>query len=128
MASLVESSEYGAINTSDTTTNGFYVIMFTSESYTLQDNTTIDGKIITAGELVVKAKYLCYVQVDSNFYCNQQPKQHVVTVPTLTIIHTKLEFNAVTYFHAIPTSAFTRTQAKIYISRQPVSLTDSDYD
>ena len=31
MASLVESGEYGAINTTDTTTNGFYVIMFTSE-------------------------------------------------------------------------------------------------
>ena len=30
MASLVESVKYGAINTTDTTTNGFYVIMFTS--------------------------------------------------------------------------------------------------
>ena len=36
MASLVESGKYGAINTTDTTTNGFYVIMFTSEYYTLQ--------------------------------------------------------------------------------------------
>ena len=30
MASLVESGKYGSINTTDTTTNGFYVIMFTS--------------------------------------------------------------------------------------------------
>ena len=37
----------------------FYVIMFTSEAYKLQDNTTIDGQIITSGELVVKAKYIC---------------------------------------------------------------------
>ena len=29
MASLVESGKYGAINKTDTTTNGFYVIMFT---------------------------------------------------------------------------------------------------
>ena len=43
--------------------------MFTSEAYTLQDNTTIDRQIITAGELVVKAKYLCSIQVDTNFYC-----------------------------------------------------------
>ena len=49
MASLVESVKYRAINTTDTGTNGFYVIIFTSEAYTLQDNTTIDGKIITAG-------------------------------------------------------------------------------
>ena len=48
-ALLVESGKYGAINTTDTTSNGFYVIMFTSESYTLHDNTTIDGQIITSG-------------------------------------------------------------------------------
>ena len=30
MSSLVESGTYGAINTTDTSTNGFYVIMFTS--------------------------------------------------------------------------------------------------
>ena len=39
MALLVESVKYSAINTTDTTTNGFYVIMFTSEVYTLKDNT-----------------------------------------------------------------------------------------
>ena len=48
-ASLVESRKYGEINTTDKATNGFYVIMFTSEAHTLQDKTTIDGKIITAG-------------------------------------------------------------------------------
>ena len=36
MASLVESGKYGAINTTDTSTNGFYFIMFTSGAYTLQ--------------------------------------------------------------------------------------------
>ena len=39
MASLVESGKYGAINTTDTSTNEFYVIMFTSGAYTLQENT-----------------------------------------------------------------------------------------
>ena len=54
MASLVESVKYGDINTTDAETNGFYVIMFTSESYTLQYNTIIDGLIITDGESVAK--------------------------------------------------------------------------
>ena len=54
MASLVESGKYGAINITDTSTNGFYVIVFISGAYKLQENTTIDGQIITAGELVVK--------------------------------------------------------------------------
>ena len=49
MASLVESVKYESINTTDTTTHRFYVIMFKSEAYPLQENTTIDEEIITAG-------------------------------------------------------------------------------
>ena len=36
MASLVESRTYGAIKTTDISTNEFYVIMFTSGANTLQ--------------------------------------------------------------------------------------------
>ena len=48
MASLVQSSNYGVIDTSDTTKHLFYVIKFISEAYTLQNNTTIDRKTISA--------------------------------------------------------------------------------
>ena len=65
--------------------------MFTSGAYTLQESTTIDGKIITDGELVVNANYLCSMQVDTNFYWNQQSKHHVITVPTRTILHYNLK-------------------------------------
>ena len=37
VASLVQSGKYGVIDTSDTTTDGFYVIQFISEAYTLQN-------------------------------------------------------------------------------------------
>ena len=104
MASLVKPGKNGAIKTTDMTTNGLYVTMFTSEAYTLQDNTTIDGKIITAGKLVVKSRYICSMQVDNNWYWNQHPQQHVITVPTHTILDPQLEVNAVTDFHAIPKS------------------------
>ena len=102
--------------------------MFTLEAYTLQEKTTIHGKIITAGELVVKAKYFCSMQIDTNWYWNQQSKHHVITVTTHTILHTKLEVNEITDFHEIPTSICSRTQEKKPISRQPICLTDSDYD
>ena len=102
--------------------------MFKTGAYTLQENTSIDGKIITAGELVVKEKYLCSMQIDTNLYWNQQLKHHVITVPTLTILHPQLEFDAITDFHAIPTSVCSITQAKKAISRQPICLTDADYD
>ena len=102
--------------------------MCTSEAYTLQDNTTIDGQIIISGKLVVKAQYLCYTQVDTNWYWNQYPQHNVITVPTHTIIHPQLEVNAVTDFHVIPKSVCTRTQAKKSTSTQPICFTDSDYD
>ena len=78
--------------------------------------------------MAVKAQYLCYMQVDTNWYWNQQPKHHVITVPTRTILHPQLEDNAVTDFHTIPKIICTSTQAKKSISRLPVFLTDSDYD
>ena len=86
--------------------------MFTSKSYTLQDNTTIYGQIITSGELVVKAQYLCYMQLDTNWYWDPYTQQHVITVPTRTILHPQLEVNTVIYFHDIPKSLCNRTQAK----------------
>ena len=49
MASLVQQGMYGAINTYDTAKNEFYVIQFISEAYMLQNNTQIDGQVISAG-------------------------------------------------------------------------------
>ena len=65
---LVQSGMYYAINTYYTTDNVLYVIQFISEAYTLQNNTTIYGQVIPSGELVFKAKYLCSMQGNTNWY------------------------------------------------------------
>ena len=44
--------------------------MFTFGAYKLQESTTIDGQIITASEWVVKEKYFCFMQIDTNWYWN----------------------------------------------------------
>ena len=67
------------------------------------------------------------MQVDTNWYWNQQPKHHVTILPTRTIPHPQLEGDAITDFHAIPTSICSRTQSQKAISRQPVCLIDADY-
>ena len=112
MASLVESGKYGAINTTETKTNVFYVIMFISEAYILQDNIKIGGYIITTGKLFVKAQYICFMQVDTNLYWNQYPQHNIITVTIRTILHPRLEVNAITHFQAIPKIVCTRTQEK----------------
>ena len=86
--------------------------MFTLGAYTIQENTTIDGQIIISGELVFNSKYFCSMQVDTNWYWNQQSKHHVITFPTRTILHPQLKGDARTYFDLIPTSICSRTQAK----------------
>ena len=66
MASLVQFDKYGAIETYDTTKNEYYVIRFISEASMLKKNTTIDGQIITMGELVAKSQYLWSMQDNTN--------------------------------------------------------------
>ena len=68
------------------------------------------------------------MKVDTNWYFNQQPQHHIITVPTHTILHPQLEVNTVTYFHAIPKIVCNRTQAKKSMSRYPKFFTDSDHD
>ena len=75
MDSFVQLGMYGAINTEDTTKNGFYVIQFLSDAYKLQNNITIDGQVISAGELFVKAQYICSMQENTNWYWRLQPLQ-----------------------------------------------------
>ena len=71
MASLVQSGMYGSINTDDNTSNGLYLIQFISEACTLKINTTIDRQVISAGELVFKAQYICSMQENTNWYWKQ---------------------------------------------------------
>ena len=102
MTSLVQPGKYGVTNTDDKRINGFYVIKFISEVYTLKNNTTIDGKIISAGELFVNAKYLCSMQENSNWYWKQQSMQHNIIFSTPTIIHTCLDVLIMTDVQDIP--------------------------
>ena len=68
------------------------------------------------------------MQLYTNCYWNQYPQQHFITVPTRTILHPQLELNTVTDFHAIPKIVCISKHAKKSISRQPLCLTDYDYD
>ena len=70
----MQSGMYGAINTDDTTSNGSYVIQFISEVY--MQKKTINGQIISSGELVVKAYFFSpckniLIGTGNNNHCNR---------------------------------------------------------
>ena len=53
MEFLVKYSNYGAMNTTDTPTLGYYVVKYVSYAYTLNEEDTRDDQISTADELFV---------------------------------------------------------------------------
>ena len=119
---------YGVINTDDTTKNGFYVIIFISEAYTLQNNTKIDGKMISSGELVVKAQYICSMQENTNWYWEKQSLQQNIMVPTRTILHPCIDVVRIKYVHDIPKTVCNRIQSKKSIQRHPIFMKYADYE
>ena len=102
MASLVKSDMYGAINTHETTTSGFYVIQLISEAYTLHNIAQIYGQVISSGELVFKAQYICSMQENANWYYKQQSLKQTIMVPTRTIIHQRLYVEIIRCVQDIP--------------------------
>ena len=76
--------------------NIYYVIKFMPEPYPLQEETTCDGKIITACELVVKYQYMNCMQDNINWYLVQSPQHNYIIVPTHTIVHPCLDLTTVT--------------------------------
>ena len=75
---------------------GYYVIKIIYEDYTLQEETTCDGQISTAGELVVKSKYMNYMQDNKKLYWEKLPQQNNTIVPTRKIVHPCLDVMTVT--------------------------------
>ena len=85
---MAKTGKYGEINTTDTNTMGYCVIKLFSESYTLQEYTTCDGQIVTAGELVVKVQHMKCMKDNTEWYWGKTQQQKKIIVPTHTIVHT----------------------------------------
>ena len=68
---LVQTGQYYSINTTNTGTMGYYVIKFMSEPYILQEETMYNGKISTAGEIVIKYQYINCMQYNTRLYWEQ---------------------------------------------------------
>ena len=78
----------------------------------LQNNTTIDGQVIYAGEVVVKAKYLCSMQENINLYWEQHPLQQTIIFTTCTIIHPRLDVMIIGYVQYTPKIICSRNHKK----------------
>ena len=65
------------------------------------------------------------MQENTNWYWEQKKYQQFIIIPTKTIVHTCLDVVSVQYVHGIPRSIRNRNQAKQYLQRHHLRLTDS---
>ena len=93
-------------------THIFYVIQYLPYEYTLKNNTTIDGQVISAGELVLKSQYIWSMKENTNWCWKQQPLEQTIIVPTRTILHPHPDVITIRYLQDIPKNICDRTQAK----------------
>ena len=64
MSRIVQNGTYGAINTTDPTTIGYYVVNLSSEPYTLEYDNRFDKQVVKADELIVKSEYIIIINAN----------------------------------------------------------------
>ena len=71
---IIMEVKYGAIDTYDSSYHGYYIIKFSSSTYTLQADLCIDRQIISSSEMVCEGTYLLPVNINSHYYILQITK------------------------------------------------------
>ena len=54
---IIIEGNYGDIDSNYSTCHGYYIIIFSPSSYTLKSDLSIDGQVISSGEMVFEGTY-----------------------------------------------------------------------
>ena len=60
---IIAEGNYGAIGADDTRWNGYYIIRFSLSPYTLQEEFSIDGQVISSSEMVCEGNVFQYISI-----------------------------------------------------------------
>ena len=71
---VVMEGKYGVIGTDDFSCSGYYIIKFYLSPYTLQAYLSIDGQVISSGEMLCEGTYLSPININSHYYDLQRTK------------------------------------------------------
>ena len=72
MSLIIMEGKYGAMDSDDYSCHGYYNINFSSSTYTLQADLSIDGQVISSGEIVREGTYFFPININSNDYVLQK--------------------------------------------------------
>eukprot|EP00957_Ditylum_brightwellii_P070261 5337625-Ditylum_brightwellii.AAC.1 len=59
---MVNENNFGTVNTNDPKAEVFYIVIFTSLPYTLQENIVAENDLVKEGSLVCEAEYMSPAQ------------------------------------------------------------------
>jgi len=104
MAELIEDGKYGAFSTLDEDADGYYVVVWTSEPYTLQEDIDSDehGWKIKAGELVCDAEFHNKVPGASLWYTPTQGEERKVVVRVQQVVAADLKVEGISATNKLP--------------------------
>ena len=68
MPFIIIEEKYGAIDANDSACHGYYIIRFSSSTYTLLEDLSIDGQVISLGEMVFKGTYYFPININYHYY------------------------------------------------------------
>ena len=74
---IITRGNYGAIDSDDYSCHGYYIIIFSSSTYTLQSEFNIYGQVISSGEMVCERTY--YFPIDISYHYYVSPKMNQIT-------------------------------------------------
>ena len=61
--------KYGATDADYSSCHGYYIIKFSSSPYTLQSDLSIDGRVISSGEMVYEGTYFFPIEYQFSLLC-----------------------------------------------------------
>ena len=69
---IIKEGKYGSIDADDSLCHGYYIIEFSSSTYTLQADLSIDGQVISSGEMVWEVTYFFTININYHYYVLQK--------------------------------------------------------
>lgn len=125
IASTIAESSYGAVNTEDPQTDGYYIVKFISSPYTLQNDVVVNGDRISSGMLVCDAEYLSPAFKGSNWYVTPIGGTISVIIQMSKVLISNIDVKVVTERSQLDRDMKSLSNADI-LSKKPFKLSDND--
>jgi len=125
IAATIAESSYGAVNTEDPQTDGYYIVKFISSPYTLQNDVVVNGDRISSGMLVCDAEYLSPAFKGSNWYVTPIGGTISVIIQMSKVLISNIDVKVVTERSQLDRDMKKLSNADI-LSKKPFRLSDND--